>query len=101
MVYRTGFGVPGLRVKLLLCLAVTSLLAMLALALAPAHAGAQAESKRLLLYTGTTGFRHSDAINQGNDAENEIEVVRRGALMDLYINGQRVDGRRRLRTSTK
>ncbi|HWK29748.1 MAG TPA: PKD domain-containing protein [Solirubrobacter sp.] len=41
------------------------LLALMASALAPAAARAQDQTKRLLLYTGTTGYRHSDAINQG------------------------------------
>jgi plastocyanin len=35
-----------------------------ALAFGPAPASAQ-ESKRILLYTGTTGYRHADAIDQG------------------------------------
>jgi PKD repeat protein len=35
------------------------------LALGSAAAFAQGETKRVLLYTGTTGFRHADAINQG------------------------------------
>ncbi|HEX6022884.1 MAG TPA: ThuA domain-containing protein, partial [Solirubrobacter sp.] len=37
---------------------------LLAVTLAPA-AHAQGEGKRILLYTGTTGFRHTDAINNG------------------------------------
>src|SRR5689334_15376748 len=64
MVYRSGISAPAGRAALLLCFAITSLLAALALALAPAAADAQ-DNKRLLLYTGTTGFRHTDAINNG------------------------------------
>jgi len=63
MEYRSGTSVP-IRAALLLSLALASLLAALGLALAPAQAGAQ-ENKRILLYTGTTGFRHTDAINNG------------------------------------
>src|SRR5918998_1873224 len=36
-----------------------------ALAFTTAPASAQAQQKRILLYSGTTGFRHADAINQG------------------------------------
>src|SRR4051795_10573431 len=31
----------------------------------PAAAQAQGQTKRVLLYTGTTGFRHTDGINGG------------------------------------
>jgi plastocyanin len=40
-----------------------ALLATLAIGSPPASA--QEEAKRVLIYTGTTGFRHADAINQG------------------------------------
>ena len=56
-----SFGVPVRRAVVLWCAAIVSTLAML---LAPAIASAQ-DNKRLLLYTGTTGFRHSDGINGG------------------------------------
>ena len=36
-------------------------------------------------------WKSSDAVKQGNDAENELEVVRHGTTMDLYVNGQRVN----------
>ena len=39
--------------------------AVLALVVVSPNAQAQADSKRVLLYTGTTGFRHADAITQG------------------------------------
>src|SRR5215208_5806990 len=53
----------ALRVVASLALAVTAAL-VAALALVSAPASAQ-ETNRILLYTGTTGFRHTDAINQG------------------------------------
>ena len=56
-----SFGVPARRAVVAACLAVAALLG--AIGLAPAVA--EAQSKRLLLYTGTTGFRHTDAINNG------------------------------------
>ena len=56
-----SFGVPARRAVVAACLAVAALLG--AIGLAPAVA--EAQSKRVLLYTGTTGFRHADAINQG------------------------------------
>src|SRR5919109_5267774 len=46
-----------------------------ALSLAPS-AHAQGEGKKVLIYTGTTGFRHTDAINNGRP------VIQR-ALEDL------------------
>src|SRR4051812_13244824 len=60
MVHRGSFGMPARRAVLLLCMAFAGLLASI---LIPAVA--QAQSKRLLLYTGTTGFRHTDGINGG------------------------------------
>src|SRR4029079_2313979 len=63
MVHRGSFGMPARRVVLLWCLAFATLLTAV---LAPSAAQAQGtQTKRLLLYTGTTGFRHSDAINNG------------------------------------
>src|ERR1700754_5107348 len=63
MVHRGTFGAPARRTVVLLCVAFVSLLAT---ALAPTAARAQDdEGKRVLLYTGTTGFRHTDAINAG------------------------------------
>src|SRR5690606_22791600 len=60
-----------------------ALSALLALALliagaatAPSTAQAQGEGKKVLIYTGTTGFRHSDAINNGRP-------VLQGALEDI------------------
>ena len=48
---------------MLWCLAFATLLTSV---LAPAAAQAQGtQTKRLLLYTGTTGFRHTDGINGG------------------------------------
>jgi plastocyanin len=45
---------------------VTGVLALLAtLAIGSPPASAQEPGKRVLIYTGTTGFRHADAINQG------------------------------------
>jgi len=61
MVNGSLFVVPARRTVLLLCLVVASLAASIA---APS-AHAQGEGKRLLIYTGTTGFRHTDAINNG------------------------------------
>src|SRR5262245_33788302 len=58
---RSSLGVPTRYVVLLFCVAAAWLLATV---LAPA-AQAQGQTKRILLYTGTTGFRHSDAINNG------------------------------------
>ena len=51
-------------------LAALALLAALAasLALGTAPASAQGEGKHILIYTGTTGFRHTDAINNGRPA---------------------------------
>ena len=46
--------------RLLLCVAFVGLLASILI-----PAAAQAQSKRVLLYTGTTGFRHTDGINGG------------------------------------
>ena len=57
---RSSFGVPARHVVLLICVVAAWLLATV---LAPA-AHAQ-DGKRILLYTGTTGFRHTDAINNG------------------------------------
>src|SRR4051794_41040623 len=62
MVHRGSFGMPTRRAVLLLCLAFAALLAAV---LAPSAAQAQGQTKRLLLYTGTTGFRHTDGINGG------------------------------------
>jgi hypothetical protein len=58
---RGTIGVPiGRRALLLgLALAVTVACAL------PSHAAAQGEGKRIMLYTGTTGFRHTDGINNG------------------------------------
>src|SRR4051794_40631954 len=49
-------------VAITLALAV-ALVAMLTVGSTPASA--QGASKRVLLYTGTTGYRHADAINNG------------------------------------
>jgi hypothetical protein len=55
-----GFGVPGRRAFLLgMLFALVTALAL------PSFAAAQGDGKRILLYTGTTGFRHTDAINNG------------------------------------
>ena len=56
----SSLGVPERR-ALLLGVAV-ALISALAL---PSFAAAQGDGKRILLYTGTTGFRHADAINNG------------------------------------
>ena len=73
MVHRSSFGVPTRHVVMLL----VSLLAawMVATALAPS-AFAQGEGKRVLLYTGTTGFRHTDGINGGRPiVQNALEAI--------------------------
>ena len=63
MVHRGSIGMPARRAVLLLCLAFATLLTAV---LAPSAAQAQGtQTKRLLLYTGTTGFRHTDGINGG------------------------------------
>ena len=61
MVIRGSFGVRARYTALLFCIVAAWLMATV---LAPA-AQAQTGSKRILLYTGTTGFRHSDAIDNG------------------------------------
>jgi hypothetical protein len=60
MVRGTIFDVPVRRVAFL-----TALLVVLAAWALPNAALAQGEGKRLMVYTGTTGFRHTDAINNG------------------------------------
>ena len=60
MVNRGPFGVPARRVVLM----VAAVAALVASMLVPAMASAQ-DNKRVLLYTGTTGFRHTDGINGG------------------------------------
>jgi hypothetical protein len=51
------------------CLAVATLLTA---AVTPTAAHAQdTQTKRLLLYTGTTGYRHSDGINGGRPVVQE------------------------------
>ena len=62
MVNRRSFGVPVGRAVGLWCAAL-ALVAMMLLPAAAAHA--QGQTKRVLLYTGTTGFRHTDGINNG------------------------------------
>ena len=61
MVNRGPIGVP-VRAAVLRLAAVVTLLAGL---LIPAAAASAQDGKRVLLYTGTTGFRHTDAINNG------------------------------------
>src|SRR5687767_7612138 len=53
--------VPARRTVRWLCL----VLAVLVATVAAPDAQAQGEGKRVLIYTGTTGFRHTDAINNG------------------------------------
>src|ERR687897_3560703 len=60
MVNRGPVGVPARRVVLM----VAAVAALVASMLVPAIASAQ-DTKRVLLYTGTTGFRHTDGINGG------------------------------------
>ena len=62
MVNRRSFGVPVGRAVGLWCAAL-ALVATMLLPAAAAHA--QGQTKRVLLYTGTTGFRHTDGINGG------------------------------------
>jgi plastocyanin len=51
-------------------------LACLWAALAPSPAHAQDEDPRVLLYTGTTGFRHAGAINDGRPVvQNALEAI--------------------------
>jgi PKD repeat protein len=57
----TGLFVVRARRAALVCAVLAALFAVLA---AP-DARAQGEGKRVMLYTGTTGFRHTDAINNG------------------------------------
>src|SRR5215218_8536720 len=52
------FVVSARRTALLACVVLAALVA------AP-DARAQGEGKRVLIYTGTTGFRHADAIDNG------------------------------------
>src|ERR1700712_2802669 len=54
---RRGSGLAGWGLALL-C-AATAALAV------PSIASAQAQGKRVMIYTGTTGFRHTDGINGG------------------------------------
>ncbi len=61
MVIRGFFGAPA---RLPRCCSRIVAAWLLATVLAPA-AHAQTGSKRILLYTGTTGFRHTDGINNG------------------------------------
>ncbi len=68
---RGSSGVPGRR-AILLCAA---LVLTVACAL-PSVASAQGQGKRILLYTGTTGFRHTDAINNGRPiVQRELEAA--------------------------
>ena len=59
---RRKFGVPRRRVAML-CAAAAAVTAMAL----PAGAQAQlpGEGKKIMIYTGTTGFRHTDGINGG------------------------------------
>src|SRR5215218_162079 len=42
----------------------------------PAAAQAQGQGKRVMLYTGTTGFRHTDAINNGRPVvQSQLEAL--------------------------
>jgi hypothetical protein len=53
----------------LLCVAAAALVA-------PSVANAQGQGKRILLYTGTTGFRHTDAINNGRPVvQNALQAI--------------------------
>ena len=76
MVHRGSVGMPGRRAVLLLCVAFIGLLASILI-----PAAAQAQSKRLLLYTGTTGFRHTDGINGGRP-------IVQAALRDGRLHGR-------------
>ena len=68
---RRGSGVLGRR-AILLCAA----LALTVACALPSVASAQGQGKRILLYTGTTGFRHTDAINNGRPiVQRELEAV--------------------------
>src|ERR1700742_154796 len=55
------FVVPVRRTAMVVCVAFALLLA----ALAADEARAQGEGKRVLIYTGTSGFRHTEALNNG------------------------------------
>jgi hypothetical protein len=57
-----GFGVPERRVILL-----AGLVAMLAALALPSLAAAQGQGKSILMYTGTTGYRHADGIQGAVD----------------------------------
>ena len=60
MVHRGSFGMPARRAVLLLCVAPLAVATV-----SRSLRTRRAQSKRLLLYTGTTGFRHTDGINGG------------------------------------
>jgi hypothetical protein len=67
-------GVPGVvgRRVFLLCLA----LAVTVACAAPSIAAAQGQGKRIMIYTGTTGFRHTDGINNGRPiVQGQLEAL--------------------------
>jgi hypothetical protein len=65
---RRGFGLAGWGLALL-C-AATAALAV------PSLASAQGQGKRVMIYTGTTGFRHTDGINGGRPViQSKLEAL--------------------------
>ena len=70
MVLRNLFVVPARRTALLLCVVAATLVA----GLFAADAHAQGEDKRVLIYTGTTGFRHTGAINDGRPTLVDVRI---------------------------
>ena len=63
-----------------------------ALSVAAAPAAAQEEAKRVLIYTGTTGYRHADAIDAGRPA---VQTALEGLGYDGRLGGLRQQRRRR------
>ncbi len=72
MVNPSPFGAPRRRAVLVL----GAVLALVAGMLAAPSAHAQDQGKRVLLYTGTTGYRHTDGINGGRPVvQSALEAV--------------------------
>jgi len=69
MLKRSTFGVPGGRAVLVVAVAalVWALFAAFAATFGTPSAHAQGEGKRILFYTGTTGYRHTDGIAGARD----------------------------------
>jgi Trehalose utilisation len=61
----TSATLPARRRRLAFLGLLGALIAAVGLTSVPAAAGAPGDGKRVMIYTGTTGFRHAGAINQG------------------------------------